>query len=131
MPSSGNAVTRAELYDAVPKVAQTVSVAQKPTTARATKSALNGAAKVGALQSASQTAGSLSGELRPGLQQAAVPARPPVIAARKKPSAPKTNGPISLEALRCRQRRGLIDRSAKSRFLSCHTGPRDISAIPS
>jgi hypothetical protein len=53
-------------------------------------------AKVDALQSASQTAGSLSGELRPGPQQPVVPARPPVIAARKKPPAPKTNGQISV-----------------------------------
>jgi phage shock protein A len=54
------------------------------------------AAKVDALQSASQTADSLSGELRPGPQQPVVPARPPVIAARKKPPAPTTNGPISI-----------------------------------
>jgi phage shock protein A len=54
------------------------------------------AAKVDALQSASQTAGSLSGELRPRSQQPVVPAPPPVIAARKKPPAPKTNGPISV-----------------------------------
>lgn len=54
------------------------------------------AAKVDALQNASQPAGSLSGELRSGPQQPEVPARPPVIAARKKPAAPKTNGPISV-----------------------------------
>lgn len=54
------------------------------------------AAKVDALHSAPQTAGSLSSELRPGPQQPVVPARPPVITARKKPPAPKTNGPISV-----------------------------------
>lgn len=44
------------------------------------------AAKIDALQSAAA----------PAPQQAAVPVRPPVIAARKKPPAPKTSGPISV-----------------------------------
>jgi hypothetical protein len=54
------------------------------------------AAKTDARPSAAQTTGSLSGELRPGTQQAVVPARPPIVAAKKKPPAPKTNGPISI-----------------------------------
>jgi hypothetical protein len=52
-------------------------------------------AKVDALQSAPPATGSLSGELRPGPQQQAASARPPV-AVRKKPPAPKTTGPISV-----------------------------------
>jgi phage shock protein A len=44
------------------------------------------AAKIDALQSPAVSAP----------QQAAVPVRPPVIAARKKPPAPKTSGPISV-----------------------------------
>ena len=56
------------------------------------------AAKIDALQSAAQSTGSLSApvEVRPVPQEPAVPARPPVIAARKKPLAPKTTGPISV-----------------------------------
>ena len=48
-------------------------------------------AKVDGLQTAPQ-----SGELRPGPQPAAVPARPHVVAARKKPVAPQTTGQISV-----------------------------------
>jgi hypothetical protein len=48
-------------------------------------------AKVDGLQIAPQ-----SGDLRPGPQPAAVPTRPPVIAARKKPAAPQTTGQISV-----------------------------------
>jgi hypothetical protein len=54
------------------------------------------AAKIDAVQGAAPSTGPLSGELRPGPQQPAVPVRQPVIAARKKPPAPKTNGPISV-----------------------------------
>ena len=55
------------------------------------------AAKIDALQSSAPGTGSLSApaDVRPGLQSA-VPDRAPFIAARKKPPAPKTTGPISV-----------------------------------
>jgi hypothetical protein len=55
------------------------------------------AAKIDALQSSAPATGSLSApaELLPGSQPVAA-ARSPVIAARKKPPAPKTTGPISV-----------------------------------
>jgi phage shock protein A len=54
-------------------------------------------AKIDALQTAVPATGPLSApaELRPG-SQSAIPDRAPVIAARKKPPAPKTTGPISV-----------------------------------
>jgi hypothetical protein len=53
-------------------------------------------AKIEALQSTAQSTGSVSGEPRPAPQQSAVATRPAVVAARKKPPAPKTTGPISV-----------------------------------
>jgi hypothetical protein len=55
------------------------------------------AAKIDALQSSAPATGSLSApaELLPGSQPVTA-ARSPVIAARKKPPAPKTTGPISV-----------------------------------
>jgi hypothetical protein len=49
------------------------------------------AAKVDGLQTAPQ-----SGELKPGSPPSVLPVRPPVMAARKKPAAPQTTGPISV-----------------------------------
>jgi hypothetical protein len=49
------------------------------------------AAKVDGLQNAPQ-----SGELKPASPPSVLPVRPPVMAARKKPAAPQTTGPISV-----------------------------------
>jgi hypothetical protein len=59
------------------------------------------AAKIDALQSSAPATGSLSApaELRPGAQPVTAD-RSPVVAARKKPPAPKTIGPISVGGAR-------------------------------